>query len=102
MQAHLPPGLWARHLQPLVRFGATLARPRFYPTGPIADPLLRDSLEKNRGVRDSDAGETMAEPFGPQLHRMLEAQLPRMHAGLQRRLSDPDGRGEPLLRCEWS
>src|SRR5579883_3156222 len=87
MQAHLPAGFCAWHLQPLVWFGAALARPRFYATRAIADLLLRDRLEKDRGVRDSHAGETMAEPFGPQLHRMLEAQLTRMHAGLQRRLS---------------
>ena len=83
---NLPPGFSTRHLQPLVRFGAALARPRFYSTRVIADLLLRDRLEKDRGVRGSHAGETAAEPFGPQLHRMLEAQLPRMHAGLQSRL----------------
>ena len=86
MQAHLAAGFCAWHLQPLVWFGTALARPRFYATRAIADLLLRDRLEKDRGVRDSHAGETMAKPFGPQLHRMLEAQLPRMHAGLQSRL----------------
>lgn len=49
------------------------ARPRFYSARPIADLLPRDCLEKNRGVRGSHAGESVAEPFGPKLHRMLKA-----------------------------
>jgi hypothetical protein len=73
MQAHLPPGFRAWYLQPLVRFGVALARPRFYSTRSIADLLLRDRLEEDCGVRGSHTGEAMAEPFGPQLHRMLEA-----------------------------
>ena len=80
-------GLCAWHLQPLVWFGTALARPRFDASRMIADLLLRNCLEKDRGVRESHVGETMDEPFGPQLHRMLEAQLPRMLAGLQCRLS---------------
>ena len=58
------------HFQPLVRLRAALSRPRFDSTRPIADFLLCDHLEKNRGVRGSRAGEAVAEPFGPQLHRV--------------------------------
>lgn len=70
------------HLQPLVGLGAALARPGLYSTGPIADPLLRDRMEEDRGAIGGAAGETLSDPFGPELYRMFEARLPRMHAGL--------------------
>ena len=70
----------------MVGLGASLARPRLYSTGPIADLLLRDRVEEDRGAFGGAGGETLSNPFGPELHRMFEAQLPRMHAGLHCRL----------------
>ena len=54
--------------------------------GSIADLLLRDRVEEEHGAFGGAVGETLSNPFGPELYRMFEAQLPRMHAGLHCRL----------------
>jgi len=86
MQLYLLPRFFAGHLQPLVRFWPAFARTRFNSTGSVADPSLGDRAEQDLVVRGRHAGEPLGNPFGPDLHRVFEAQQTRMHTSLVCRL----------------
>ena len=73
-----------RSFQPRIGLGSAFTGMRFYSSGPITDGRLRDEAEQ--GVRISTQIDAMRGPFGPQLRGVFEAQLPRMNAGIQRRL----------------
>lgn len=86
MQAYLPPGLFSRHLQPLIRFRASFSRARLEATGSITDFSLRDRAEEDFVGYGGETDKAQSNPFAPKLHGMLEAQLSRMHAAVQCRL----------------
>lgn len=66
IHTHLSSRVPAWHLQPRVAFGAAFARPWFYATGPLTDPVVCDPLEERRGVLGGRVCETPSDPFGPE------------------------------------
>ena len=76
--------LGARYFQPRIGLGSAFSRPRFDSPRPVAHPVL--SNEPEQGVRIGAQIDAVCGPLGPQLHGMLEAQLPRMNVRIERRL----------------
>lgn len=82
IQAYLPRGFSTWHLQPLVGLGAPFSCPRLEAAGSVAHCTLRDRSEQGLIVRCGHPGETLCDPFGPDLYGVFEAQLPRVNASL--------------------
>ena len=79
--------LGTRYFQPGVGLGSAFSSTRFYSSGSVADSRLGDEPEQSVGT--GAQVDAMRSPFGPQPYSVLEAQLPRMNVGIQRRTSTP-------------
>src|ERR1700736_1281937 len=84
ISTHSPASLGPGSFQPRIGLGSTFTSARFYSSWPVADGRLRDEPEQSVGI--SAHINAIPGPFRPQLHRMFEAQLPRVNAAIQRRL----------------
>jgi hypothetical protein len=73
MELYLSSGLGTRDLQPWVGLGSSLSHSGFDASRPIAHPALGDQREEAAVL---GRRETPRDPLGPQLHRVLETQLP--------------------------
>jgi adenylate cyclase len=70
----------ARDLQPRVGLGSSFSHSRLDTARPIAHPALGDQCEQSPTV--IRGRQTARDPLRPQLHRVLEAQATRVHAGV--------------------
>lgn len=75
----------SRFFEPMVGFWASFSSPRFDSSGTIVDLGLRDQTEQEV-IMKRIAGQTLRCPLRPQLHGMFEADVPGVHARVERRL----------------
>ena len=84
MALYLSAILGAQNLQPGVGFGSSLSLSlslsRFDASAAMADPALDDQREQPPAILRSR--QTSCDPLRAQLHRVLEAQAARVHAGI--------------------
>src|ERR1700691_3517478 len=81
ISTHSFTSLGPRSWQPGIGLGSAFAGTRFYSSGSVADGGLCN--ESEQGVRIGPQIDAMRGPFGPQLHGVFEAQLPRMNIRIQ-------------------
>lgn len=76
----LSASLRARHLQPRIGFRPSFSHSRFDASGPVADLALGDQREQLLAIACGPQASRV--PLGPELNRVLEAQAPRVDAGV--------------------
>lgn len=85
MPTYLPPSLFARHLQPLIRFRPSFSSSRLQSARPVAHGQLCDEPEE-LGALHWVLSQRFRRPLCPHLHRMFKTQIARMNTSVASRL----------------